>query len=397
MTTESHGAKTTATLIAGLETGATLVDTGKFSVDLPRAVELMGSLALLDPSLWLALVVQSGVLMGGRMVDIHWSEAECLVVIAGVDLPPTEMSDPWSMSGVAGTTTKRSALQKLMLAYATLLAQGAKSIEVRSSGHRAVYRMGESTLDATATDEGTRILVEFGAASKAIRSETVTSTLRERCILSETNIAFDGESQTVGWHAFLDANTARVDVTDANGAVIGMAGFKGGHAHPAVVAVLVGGLFVEHVELPLCDAGFVAVIDHDLPLDLSQRKLVRGEHLDEVLRRIMAAYSAAPRPTALPQTIARAGLADTLKAPATKFRHAIAIVITGALMLAFMTLAGTYFPSWIEAHPMAVYLLLGFYPLVRLAHEWLSPSERRLPARPRGGSTCNAKQPGDRE
>lgn len=298
MNTKSQPAEPTAALIAGLETGATLVDTGRFSVDWPRAVQMMGSRALGDPAEWLALVVQSGVLLGAGMVDIRFGKKECEVDFKEVAMSLSELSDLWSMLDQESDTPRRSALYKLALAFATLLTHGAERLEVEVPGHLAVYSEAAHTTHETTMQEcRTRLRVVFGNAADAIRSTKVTSSIRTRAILSETNIAFDGESVTTGWHAILNHHIPRVKIHDSEGKLIGMGGYPIGRAEPSMLLVLVGGLRVEEVELPNCNAGFIAVVDCDLPLDLSQRHVVRGKRFEDVVQRVVDAHVKVARPS----------------------------------------------------------------------------------------------------
>lgn len=298
MSTKPHGTDTTSALILGLEAEATFVDKGKFSVDWPRAVQLMGSHALRDPAGWLSLVVQSGVLLGATVVDISFGKEDCQVDLKGVELSVGELSDLWAMLDLGADTRRQSALYKLALALATLLTWGVKSIEIEIPGHTIKYAAKKHSVDESRAHlDRTRMRVVFDDASDAIRSTRVTSSILTRCVLSETNISFDGESKTVGWHAIFDQGAPRTDIHDSNGTLIGTCGFRAQRATPATLLVLVGGLRVEEVPLPDCDEGFAAVVDCDLPVDLSQQHLVRGERFDEVIRCAMDAYAKAPSPS----------------------------------------------------------------------------------------------------
>lgn len=274
-------------IVARLEAQGTLVDEGRFSVDWARALELLGERATSEAGEWLPLILQVGGLLGATRMDVSCGSDVVEVRWTGVVLSWDDLTGPW---------TSHRTLYKLAVAQAMAVAQGTGAIEVTASGLLARYvdqkvEVEPARKESDPVHDATRIrlrrlVTDLGGVG------TLRDLVSTRCYFSNIPIYTDDESVSRGWAAAFDGRT--VDVKADGVRVVGMAGYTLSPA-PAVLEVLVGGVHIEAIQLSEYGPGFVAVVDLDIELDLSQRKVVRGESFQRLLGWISEAAESAPR------------------------------------------------------------------------------------------------------
>lgn len=286
MNQTTHRVIEPASIVARLEAEGSLVDEGRFSVDWARALDLLGERATAEDGEWLPLILQVGGLLGATRLDVSCGADVVDVRWTGVVLSRETLAGPWTAHGT---------LYKLALAQAIAHAQGIKALEVTSSGSLARCAKGDVKLEPAPNEaeplvDATHIRVRRSTSDLG-GVGAMRDMVAARCYFSPIPVYTDDESVSRGWAAAFDGHTVEVRADDAR--VIGMAGYTLSPG-PALLEVLVGGVRIEAIQLAEYERGFVAVVDLDIDLDLSQRKVVRGETFERLIGWVADAAARAP-------------------------------------------------------------------------------------------------------
>ena len=300
--TEASNAMTSAgQIVAALEAEATFVDEGEFSVDWQQAVRLMGSHALADSREWLPLVLQAGGLLGASTIQVTGGRSEVEVYFEQLTLSREELLEPLRPLTRDPADRRQNGLRKLARAQATLLAMSTERIELRvHDGLSAVYTQSEKHVEAgkaSSTKPGATLRVTFGGAPDQGRMIELARLLEERCQFSNVPTSLRDQRVDRGWNAAFDGTVPTVEILDSSGKPVGRAGFRADESATAKLLIQSGGVLIEQVPLPESGAGFVAIVDLELPVDLSQRKVVRNQDFETMLAWVHDAHQRAPRVT----------------------------------------------------------------------------------------------------
>jgi hypothetical protein len=313
-----------SSLIAALEQGGELVDAGEFSVDAGQALVKLRDYQLVDPHGWVLLVIEAAVLAGATPVSVP-AEGELVVELSPLELRADELEQLFAwvfieLEGIEGDEwRRRRALQQLALASNAVLGLELdelviESIDLQGRGSRLrmtrAQPLGvlESIADAA---PGTRVRV-VGLAGERERQ-----LVRERCRYTTHDIRIGDERisrgavgalvddefvqmrEQVGW-----AGGRRTKpLIDAQGQTIGAHGKAYRVASQPSLLIIANGVLIERVELDAAPntelmSNFVAVVEIDLPRDLSQAKVRRGPEFESI---VQAARSAATKLDRRPQ------------------------------------------------------------------------------------------------
>jgi hypothetical protein len=301
-------------LVTSLIAGAEPVDEGHFTLDPAVALAKLRANQLVDPRDYLLLLVEAAYLVGGeggiRITLGRTTSAE----FSGLALAPGALSSLFSaaLTGSRSADTATRVLQLLGLAANAALglaprsltlisgdAEGrASRIVIAPSGEVEVSPPGEARVSPS-----TIYFVCHG--KRAWRANAATlERLRERCHHASLPVWVEGQRVSFGPTAMLSeppSATTRVPVI-VEGRSIGVVGrMVVSRAAPQLILVNRGVAIVERVDAPL---GVQAVVEVDLPLDLSRSKLLESAELATIRERVqtqVAALVAASAPAPEPE------------------------------------------------------------------------------------------------
>jgi hypothetical protein len=298
-----------ASLIAALTDEGEAVDEGSFTLDPAKAREKLREYQLADAHEWILLAISAGhVATDGRGPVRVRSGSEAEVWFPGVSLTAQQLENCFAAAfgrtrGLVGEALTRARVLRLLgIAGNAALSLGSTELEIESvapGGERhvlhvssdGVQKLEHERRDAAAP--GIRMLVRGGRGQRRPRRER--ELVRERCRLALTEIFVGDDRINRGLNAAFDRPVQRVDVRVGE-TVVGKASFESRGTGPAKVLVVNRGVLVETVTLAECTSGFVAVVHVDLPMDLSQRQILREQAWDELMAAIRATHDSLPRP-----------------------------------------------------------------------------------------------------
>lgn len=304
----------TRSLVAELERGGELVDHGVFSIDANQALAKLRDHQLSDPHAWILLAIEAGVLAGAERVEVS-GEGELVIELGLVELHPDELEQlyAWVFAEIDGSLDarergRRRALQQLALACNTALGRQPDALILES--YDGEGRGARLTLTpARPLGELERDVVGPPGArmhAKGLAGARERELVRERCGPTTHDIRLGHERVSRGPGALivgheLEAAREQLGFTpsprtrpfvDARGQTIGRWGNAYQvDAYPSL-AIVCNGVMVERIDLrsPLLgpldhelDGNFVAVVERDLPRDLSQSHVRHGPELAELV------------------------------------------------------------------------------------------------------------------
>jgi hypothetical protein len=315
-------------LIAALEGGGELVDVGGFSIDAGQALIKLREHQLVDPHAWVLLVIEAAVLAGAKRVSVP-TEGELAIELGPLELRAEELEQlfAWVFVELDGIEEherrRRRALQQLALASNAALRLEPSELVIESidpQGQGARLRMTrERPLGAVESVEdaapGTRMRAvglvgerERGLVRERCRYTTHDVRLGdERISRGPSGAIVDAEFEQLRDQAGFAASARTRPLVDAQGRTIGRHGKAYRMDAPPALLVVSNGVLIERVELEGGEAlepSFVAVVELDLPRDLSQAKIRRGPEFESIVETARAAakkveHEAAKRPSQL--------------------------------------------------------------------------------------------------
>lgn len=313
----------TRELIADLERGGELIDDGAFSIDAGQALAKLRDYQLADAHAWILLVVEAAALAGADPIVIP-GEGLLRIELGTLELSAEQLEQlfTWAFAKRhAERDTATRVLELLALACNALLGLQPDAIVIESAGAERGVRLRMTPALPLGTIEalerlqpGTRITVEglpgAGAAERAL--------VRQRCRLTMLDVRIADERVSRGpAGAIVDAGfeaqgeqggfvpVARTKpLRDAQGRTIGRYGRSFQVSPHPVLHLVANGVTIESIDLrdeglgPLeveLDDGFVAIVDQDLPRDISLSRVRRGPELAALVALVRKAAEFEPQ------------------------------------------------------------------------------------------------------
>jgi hypothetical protein len=328
-----------ASLIASLTDEGEAVDEGSFTLDPAKAREKLREYQLVDAHEWILLAISAGhVATGGRgPVRVEWGST-ATVWFPGVSLTAEQLGSCFAAvfgreRGLEGEARKEARVLRLLgIAGNAALSLGSElAIEsVVPGGERHVLRVGTDGVQRIEHDRsdgaevGIRVIVRGGRGQR--RAALEYELVLDRCRMAAMAISMDTARISQGPIACFDKPLQRVDVRVGD-IVVGEAAFESVGVDPAKALIINRGVLVATETLANCSAGFVAVVYVDLPMDLSQRQILRDKAWDELMAAIQTAHDGLPRPRPRVVDVGRPATHDE----PPPWRHAV--VVIGAVLV----------------------------------------------------------------
>jgi TPR repeat protein len=291
-----------ASLVDSLASEGAHVDEGSFTLDPAKAREKLRAYQLADAHEWILLAISAGYVATGGRGPVHvYAGARASVQFSGVSFGAAQLEHCFAAVLGRQRGPADQVLRLLGLAANAALSLGAH-VEIESTapgGQRHTLRVSPEGAQVIEHDEDAgvegsiRIDVHGRGKRRAARERELVV---ERCLMTSTAIFLDDQQFSQG--PTFTTPLQRVDVTLGE-AVIGKAAFERYRADAAKALIINRGVLVETVTLSDLIPGFVAIVDVDLPTDLSQRQILRDEAWERVLAAIRQAHDALPRPPRL--------------------------------------------------------------------------------------------------
>ncbi len=298
-----------AALIAGLADDGEQVDEGGFTLDPAKAREKLRAYQLADPREWILLAIAAGhVATDGRgPVRASWG-ASAAVWFEGLALSAAELERCFAavLGGERdreGEALRRARVQRLLgLAGNAALSLGDVELEIEclAEGERRRLRVrSDAAQEFEREPVGDRIdAPELRIRARGARDrrapEREYDLVHERCRYASMPLLLDGELLGRGPRAAFVEPLERAEIRVA-GELVGEAALEREGAEPARALIINRSVLVETLTLDGCLPGFVAIVHVDLPMDLSQRQLLRSEAFAELLAAIRAAAQREPQ------------------------------------------------------------------------------------------------------
>jgi hypothetical protein len=298
-----------ASLITSLTNEGEAVDEGSFTLDPAKAREKLREYQLADAHEWILLAISAGhVATKGRgPVRVNWGST-AVVWFPGVSLTAEQLESCFAavfaqareLEGEA--RTQAQVLRLLGIASNAALSLGEElTIEsIVPGGERQVLRVGSDGVQTIENDRrdgaeiGIRMSVRGGSERKPEREYEL---VLDRCRVAAMAIFLDNGRISLGPSAAFAKRGKPADVRVSD-TVMGEAAYELASPRPAKALIVNRALLVETVSLADCRAGFIAVVHVDLPMDLSQRRILRGTAWDELMAAIQTTHDSLPRPKA---------------------------------------------------------------------------------------------------
>jgi hypothetical protein len=305
MRRESEPQDVAASLIEALANEGEQLEQGSFTLDPAKAREKLRAYQLGDAHEWILLAISAGYVATGGRGPVHvYGGARASVRFSGISVSSAQLEHCFAAvfgreRGLEGEAlTRAQVLRQLGLAANAALALGAH-VEIESiepSGDCHVLRVspdGTQVIEherAHGSEVGIRVEVRGRGQRRANRELEL---VRERCQLANTAIFLDDERMSQGPTFNMPLQRVEIRLGDA---VVGKAAFEQFGVAPAKALIINRGVLIETETLTECAPGFVAIVDVDLPVDLSQRQILRDETWEQLLAAIRAVHDALPRP-----------------------------------------------------------------------------------------------------
>lgn len=299
-------------LLAELEAGGELIDTGGFTIDTVDARRKLRDHLLADPHAYVLLLVEAAVIGVAQRVRVETEGGEVRVGIGSARFAASELEQLFAAVfidvdvGDVDERNRRRALQLVAYACNAALRLEPREIEIttpdgRGGGHRlrltAEDERGKlEPLDREITQTSVRV------AHQGSREREL---VRERCVFSSIPIELDGQRVSKNMQYALHVELAPDELSfsprgrsftaiELDGRRIGTAGMRYAGKLPAEVTILTNGVLAERFvlgdEQRRAAPDFGAVVDVDLRKDLGQNKVVRGPEFERVMAAIWAVH-----------------------------------------------------------------------------------------------------------
>jgi hypothetical protein len=291
-----------ASLIAALAVEGTSVDEGSFTLDPTKAREKLRDYRLADAHEWILLAISAGhVATGGRgPVRVSWGST-AVVWFPGVSLTAAQLEGCFAaafvrMRGLEGEERTRAQVLRLLgIAGNAALSFESTELTIESvvaGGERHVLHVdsdGVQKLEHNhrGGEAGIRVIVRGEGQRRANREYDLVF---DRCCMSMMPVFMDNVRISHGPRAAFKQLLQCADIVVGD-TVIGEAVFEYLSLEPAKALVINHGVLAETVTLADCKLGFVAVVYVALPMDLSQRHVLRGKTWDDVMAAIQRSHA----------------------------------------------------------------------------------------------------------
>jgi hypothetical protein len=357
--TESSG-DVAGSLLAELESGGELIDTGAFTIDSQQARRKLREYLLADPHAYVLLLIEAAVLGGANPVNVELTAGQIRVDLGPISLAAVELEqlfaavfcDPSAAEGPE--RNRRRALQKLAYACNAALRLEPRAIDIiaddgQGGGHhlRLTPDDDRGQLERTGPVTGVRIRIsENGLTDISTAEPRERELIRRHCAFSSVPIQLDGERVSNGLQFALHVELSpdelsfsprarQITAIELDGHRIGYAGMRYSGKQPAQVTILTNGVLAERFVLGDAERpaapDFGAIVDVDLHKDLGQNKILRGPEFDRVMAEIWAVHD----------RIAPAELGEPVHSRVTvgggleQFRLPVALIAIGVLVAAW--------------------------------------------------------------
>jgi hypothetical protein len=294
-------------LIAALEGGGEYVDDGAFTLDAAKARAKLREHQLADPHAWVLLAISAGVLATAGLGPVHvrCGSAETEVSFGGVNLSPAQLEHCFAavfgrQRGLEGRALREARVLHLLglVANAALSFRKTQIIieSTQWSGerHRLSIDADGQSLDeqpAGPRQAQLRVIVRARGDRKSTREREL---ILDRCRHTSASIFLANVRVSEGPSAAL-VGTRLAEVRVGRESV-GIAGFQPDGVESAQALIVNRGVLVETLTVGGCLPGFVAIVEVDLPMDLSQRQVVRNADWDALMTAIRSAHAQLPKP-----------------------------------------------------------------------------------------------------
>lgn len=288
-------------LISQLEREAEYVDAGGLTIDIERAASKLGRFALAAPEEWTLRMVEAAALLGAFSVDFDIGARKARVVLANAGLTIDELRSLGALADDRGSSKREQACRQLSLALLALASQPNTKTELCSwpgdgTGLRLLRSPGVADRlnlsEAVDTDAGARLVLDIRFATRdAERAVRERQLLARRCRFALIPVRVAGVGDVRTKPATSKRQKATRSTIRPGSRALGY-GAVHDHDRHARVHLVINGVIVETLSFN-GQPGFVAMVRLDLRRDLSQRKVLRGPELDEVLAAVSEAHARA--------------------------------------------------------------------------------------------------------
>jgi hypothetical protein len=348
-------------LLAELEAGGQLIDTGSFTIDSQQARAKLREYLLADPHAYVLLLVEAAVLGGANPVCIDTDGGHIRIDLGPISLAASELEqlfaavfrDPSAAEGPE--RNRRRALQKLAYACNAALRLEPRMIEIfaddgQGSAHhlRLTPADDRGQLERIGPVVGVQVrIAQSGLTDLSVAEPRERELIRRHCAFSSVPIQLDGKRISKGMEFALHVELSpddlsfsprarKVTAVELDGHRIGSAGMRYSGKRPAEVTILTNGVLAERFVLGDAERpaapDFGAVVDVDLGKDLGQNKLLRGPEYDRVMAAIWAVHDRiAPADFDAPLT----SHAPVVGGGFEQFRLPAALIVIGVLLAAW--------------------------------------------------------------
>jgi hypothetical protein len=354
-------------LLADLEAGGELIDTGGFTIDSQQARRKLRDYQLADPHAYVLLLVEAAVLGGANPVKVEITAGQVHVELGPISFAATELEQLFAATFQDQDTAqgpernRRRALQKLAYACNAALRLDPQMIDIiaddgQGGGHhlRLTPTDDRGQLERIGPTVGVRVrITENALTDMTVAEPPERELIRRRCAFSSVPIQLDGERVSKGMEFALHVELTPDDLSFSPrarkvtaieleghagraGHRIGSAGMRYSGKQPAEVTILTNGVLAERFVLGDAQRpaapDFGAIVDVDLGKDLGQNKIVRGLELDRVMAAIWAAHDRiAPASFGAPVTSHKPVVGGGLE----QFYLPVALIAIGSLLAAW--------------------------------------------------------------
>jgi hypothetical protein len=308
-------------LLAELEAGGELIDTGGFTIDNQQARRKLREHLLADPHAYVLLLIEAAVLGGANPVDVEVTAGQISIQLGPISFTAGELEQLfvavfWETSTVDGPErVRRRVLQKLAYACNAALRLEPRMIDIiaddgQDGGHHLRLTPTDDRGQLARTKQpvtGVQVRIaenpftDFSSGGEPSECELI----RRRCVFSSVPIRLDGKRVSKGMEFALHVELSpdelslsprarQVTAIELDGRRIGSAGMRYSGKQPAEVTILTNGVLAERFVLGDAERpaapDFAAIVDVDLGKDLGQNKIVRGPEFDRVMAAIWAVH-----------------------------------------------------------------------------------------------------------
>lgn len=308
-------------ILADLEAGGELVDTGGFTIDSQQARRKLREFLLADPHAWVLLLIEAAVLGGAESVRVDIEGGNITIDLGPLCLGVGELENLFAAAFFTDTRShagsernRRRALQKLAHACNAALRLDLHALEITArDGQGGAHRLRLSPKD----DRGLIEQIEEVPSSTFVRSDcgelarlTVQEPpecelIRRHCVFSPVPIELAGRRISKGLQYALHVELSpdelslsprarQVTNIELDGQRIGCAGMRYSGKLPAEVTILTNGVLAERFVLGDAQRpaapDFGAIVNVDLERDLGHNKLLRNPEFERVMAAIWAVH-----------------------------------------------------------------------------------------------------------